>query len=28
MKKSFAVLFVLLSLVASTQSFAGRCQHD
>lgn len=28
MKKAFAALFVLLSLVASTQAFAGRCQHD
>ncbi|EIR8436800.1 transmembrane anchored protein [Escherichia coli] len=28
MKKAFAALFVLLSLVASTQSFAGNCQHD
>lgn len=28
MKKAFAALFVLLSLVASTQAFACRCQHD
>ncbi|MCS1254970.1 transmembrane anchored protein [Escherichia coli] len=28
MKKAFALFVVLLSLVASTQSFAGRCQHD
>ncbi|HFG2765888.1 TPA: transmembrane anchored protein [Escherichia coli] len=28
MKKAFAALFVLLSLVASTQAFSGRCQHD
>ncbi|EIQ69705.1 hypothetical protein ECEPECC34262_3154 [Escherichia coli EPEC C342-62] len=27
-EKSICCLFVLLSLVASTQASAGRCQHD
>lgn len=28
MKKALAVLFVLMSLGATTQAFAGNCQHD
>nr|WP_071788451.1 transmembrane anchored protein [Franconibacter pulveris] len=28
MKKALAVLFVLMSLGAATQAYAGNCQHD
>lgn len=28
MKKALAVLFVLMSLGATTQAYAGNCQHD